>query len=92
MSEPRWLGSLAEYLMVWCADLLEPLEVPARAETVRFFLRADKGAGWPSRAAVQRHVEWVTGDLAVFPLPELHPAPEAFPALPHGYPNDSDAG
>ena len=87
MTETQLPGSLQEYLMVWCGDLLAGLDAASRAQVVRHFVRIDSGGAWPSRGRVQRHVEWVTGELAASPLPELTPAPVEFPPLPAGYPH-----
>ena len=58
-------GSLQEYLMVWCGDLLAGLDAASRAQVVRHFVRIDSGGAWPSRGRVQRHVDRPVARLAV---------------------------
>lgn len=85
MTETPLRGSLQEYLMVWCGDLLAGLAAAPRAQMVRHFVRIDSGGAWPSKGRVRRYVEWVTGELAASPLPQLTPALDEFSLLSAGY-------
>ena len=80
-------GTLQEYLMVRCGDLLAGLDAVTRAQMARCFVRIESGGAWPSRGRVRRYVEWVTGELAASSLPQLTPALDEFSLLPAGYPH-----
>lgn len=58
-------SSLAEYLDVWCADLLDPLTAPQR-DQVRILVESSYSGGpWPPRLMVQRMCELNAGFIDI---------------------------
>lgn len=58
---PGFPTDLAEYILVWCADLLEPLSAEERRQLVSITAMMHVGGPWPSRISIQRSAEQIRG-------------------------------
>ena len=54
-------SSLAEYVLVWCEDLLQDLPTPARTDLARTLSTMYEGGPWPTRLHIQRLAEQISG-------------------------------
>ena len=58
---PSVPSSLSDYVLVWCADLLEDLEPELRRDLLQNVAMMYEGGPWPSRLHIQRLAEQMSG-------------------------------